>query len=345
MRSAESGPRIGWKPKSADPAIASVRFRCLTPMAALQETGLDVSLYDEAKRDAYSLVIFSKLYDRRNQDLARALKARGCRTMLDLSDNHFYNPYDLTAYGAAARDLRVMAGLADLVVCCSEELARVVVAETSLPYAPPIVGDAVEAFDVSARDAGDGVFRMLWFGSHGSPNAPAGMEDLLRIRANVDAAARTRPCELVIVSNNEAKFRVLTDSFVAPLRYVEWSAAGFAAELGRANVVLIPATPNPFTACKSNNRAATALWHGAPVLADPVPAYEELAAFLYLDDWAEGFSDALAGAPAMANRTREGQKYVRARLTPQENARAWRAAIDAALAPGAGDERRHGLSG
>ncbi|MGE0046285.1 MAG: hypothetical protein AB7T08_11050, partial [Hyphomonadaceae bacterium] len=200
--------RIGWRPHSNDGAIASVRFRALTPIRALKALGVEAELFDERRAQDYHAVVFSKRYDAKSQVLARALSGRGAAIIFDLSDNHFYNPYDLRDYRAAAENIRTMIAAADLVTCCSEELARVIEAEASPQAAPAVIGDAVEAFAVH-RAPEDAVFRMLWFGSHGSPNAPAGMEDLLRIREHIDAAAAARPSELVIVSNNEAKFRVL----------------------------------------------------------------------------------------------------------------------------------------
>ncbi|MEJ0059369.1 MAG: hypothetical protein WDM79_07290 [Terricaulis sp.] len=90
-------------------------------------------------------------------------------------------------------------------------------------------------------------------------------------------------------------------------------------------------TANPFTLCKSNNRVATALWHGAPVLADRIPAYDELADFAVLDDWDAGFSAALGRDAKLTQRTQAGRAYVRAHYNGPVMARAWRGAIETAL--------------
>lgn len=320
--------RIGWLPKSRDANIASVRFRCLTPLAALQAMGVDAELYEPARADRYDLVVFSKLYDARMQHTARELHARGCRTALDLSDNHFYNPNNLPAYVAAARDQRAMIALVDRVICCSEALAQIVTEKAKPVATPLVVGDAVEAFDIT-RAPRDETTRLLWFGSHGSPNAPAGMEDVLRLREPLSRFSQERRFELVIASNNKEKFDALRGAIDAPTRYVEWAPTTFAAELARADAVVVPVNANPFTRCKSNNRVATALWHGVPVLADAIPAYEELSPFAVLDQWDAGLAALADGA--LAKRTAAGSAYVRAKFNSEAVAHQWRAACAAIL--------------
>lgn len=325
------GARIGWKPKSSDPNIASVRFRCLTPLKALQAMGLDIALYDAKAEKSYDLVIFSKLYEPADQVLAQRLRARGCRTLLDLSDNHFYNPAGLALYHTAARNLRAMIALVDDVVCCSAELARVVAAEASPRRMPMVVGDAVEAYALSQRDPADKILRFVWFGSHGSPNAPVGMEDLRRVKGLLERAAAARACELAVVSNNREKFEALAREIGAPMRYAEWSAPAFAREMSHADAIIVPITPNPFTLCKSNNRVATALWHGVPAFADAIPAYEVLRPYAWLDDWDAAFDAILSNDPALRERTSAGQAFVRAHFDGPQTAAAWRSAIETAL--------------
>jgi hypothetical protein len=325
--------RIGWKPKSDDPRVASVRFRCLTPLRMLQKLGFPIELFDPSQANAYTLVIFSKLYGAADQELARKLQARGCKTALDVSDNHFYNPGNLPEYVAAGADLSAMAGIVDRVICCSDHLATVMTREAKLSLPPLVVGDAVEEYDLPldarspfAQPAAK-TFRVLWFGSHGSPNAPAGMEDLLRIRRHLETLAQQRRSELIVLSNSTEKFKSLSGKMPIPSRYREWTPESFMQEMGRAHLVIIPVTPNPFTKCKSNNRLATALWFGVPVVADRIPAYDEFAEFAILDDWERGFKHAGALSRDLELRTLAGSSYVRTRFNTRQIAIAWRLAI------------------
>jgi len=328
---------VGWKPKSEDTNVASVRFRCLTPLKELKRTGFGVELYspENDAAGAYSAVIFSKLYGIRDQQIAASLMRRGVKTILDVCDNHFYNPSDLPDYRQAALDLRQMARAVDCVVCCSPHLGGIVAKEAGLGLAPLIVGDAVEVMKlpVSASDpfapAAGEPFRIVWFGSHGSPNAPSGMEDLLRISKHLERAAKTRACELVVISNKLEKFETLKSKLPVPSRYVEWADNALMREFARANLVVVPVNPNPFTKCKSNNRVATSLWHGIPTIADRIPAYDDLAEFAVIDDWEFGFEHALGASREMRLRTTAGANYVRMNFGNRSIAAEWRRAIKA----------------
>lgn len=331
---------VGWKPKSASKDVASVRFRCLSPMAELQRIGFDVELYSEEADAAgrYSAVIFSKLYSPADQKLAASLRSRGVKTILDLSDNHFYNPFDLPEYATAGANMRTMCELVDRVICCSSYLAQVVTQEAKPVRTPLVVGDAVEAMTLPldapspfADRRGD-PFRILWFGSHGSPNAPAGMEDILRIRKHLASAREALACELIVLSNNLAKYNDLAPRIGIPSSYVEWSDDALMTAMARANLVVVPVTVNPFTKCKSNNRVATALWHGIPVIADRIPAYEDLRSFTFLDDWEAGFAHALAKSREIQMRTLAGSAYVRQNFNISVIAGEWRRAIKTVLA-------------
>lgn len=335
---------VGWKPKSDDSKVASVRFRCLSPLAEMQRTGFGVELYSQDRADAgaYSAVIFSKLYGAADRQIAKSLMRDGVRTLLDVSDNHFYNPSDLPLYRQAAAELREMAGLVDRVIACSAHLAGIIAKEASLALPPIVVGDAVEAMrlPLNARDpflaAPGEPFRIIWFGSHGSPNAPGGMEDILRIVPHLERAQSTRPCELVVISNNTEKFANLKGKLPLSARYVEWSDNALMTEFARANLVVVPVTPNPFTKCKSNNRVATALWHGLPVIADRIPAYDEFAEFAFIGTWEDGFAHAMAASRDARLRTASGSAYVRSHLSIRQIAGDWRKAIKTVLAqPGA----------
>jgi len=320
--------------------VASVRFRCLSPLVELQRIGFDVELYSEEADAAgrYAAVIFSKLYSPGEQKLAAALNARGVKTILDLSDNHFYNPFDLPEYATAASNMRAMCELVDRVICCSGYLGQVVAQEAKLARAPLVVGDAVETMvlplDAPSPFAGRGgePFRILWFGSHGSPNAPAGMEDILRIRKQLAAAHERVECELIVLSNNAEKYKTLAPKIGIPATYVEWSDDALMTTMARTHLVVVPVSVNAFTKCKSNNRAATALWHGIPVIADRIPAYEELRSFMFLDEWDAGFSHALAGSREIQMRTAAGSGYVRQNCSISVIAVEWRRAIKAVLA-------------
>lgn len=316
-------PLIGWLPKSADPNIASVRFRCLKPVEGLTKQGQAAELFSRDRASSYAVVVFSKQYDRRCQELAERLRRRGTKVVLDLCDNHFYNPYALPEYERTSDDQRRMMALCDLVICSTAALAEVVRHEGSLTYTPPVVGDPIELAEPPPRALGGDHRNLLWFGVHGSPNAPSGMTDLLRIAPLLLQLSRRYSFELVVASNSQEKY----DAHIAPLpfttRYVEWTAESFVRELAQADGVLLPISFNPYTLCKSNNRLATALFANVPVVADPIPSYREFRPYCHLGDWKEGLAAVLERTTETARRTAEGQALVRQRYSVAAVSRRW----------------------
>ena len=317
---------LAWKPKSEDPTVASVRYRCLLPLRVLRARGFPVELYSPNREEDYTGIIFSKLYDTASQELARRLKQKGSTIVLDVCDNHFYNPYALSEYKRAAEDLRRMIALVDLIVCSTETLAEECRSETGSTKRIIVIGDPVETLPEAACEESKGKVRfghilrgrpadrqlpiLLWFGSHGSPNAPSGMLDILNIADLLERVNRSQPFELLVVSNNREKYEM----HIAPLsfrtQYADWDRNDFAQVLRRSAGVLIPVNLNPFTLCKTNNRLAMALYYGVPVVADSIPSYEEFRPFVFLDQWQEGL-EAIVGNPKMAKEMAGlGHRYV-----------------------------------
>lgn len=300
---------IAFKAAVHDPKIASFRYRVEVPVAALRARGHAVEIFDPARAERYDMLVFSKSYRRPDQDLARAVKARGGGVALDLCDNHFYNPYDLPRYRQAREDLLAMIALADRVIVSTPALGAVVRLEAGLKSEPLVVGDIAEHV-VPTGTRGRGAGTLLWFGSHGSPNAPSGITDLLGIAPHLREAHGRTPFELVVASNDREKFDKLAPQLGVPSRYVEWTHARFGQLLGEADAVLLPLSDNPFVACKTHNRITTALWAGVPVVADPLESYREFAPFAWIGDWAAGLRTVLEAPDEARARAAPARRYI-----------------------------------
>src|SRR5215469_10166430 len=124
---------LAFKARVNDDSIGSYRYRVLTPIEFLSARGHAVELYDEANFDRYDLVVFSKAYGAEDRKLARRLKGAGKRVLLDLCDDHFYNPEGLPKYREARESLLAMIAICDGVVCSTPVLAQAVRREARLP--------------------------------------------------------------------------------------------------------------------------------------------------------------------------------------------------------------------
>ena len=326
---------LAFKARAQDPTVASYRYRVLEPIAFLNARGQRAEEFDEARLDRYDAVVFSKAYGPQDRKLARRIKAAGKRVILDLCDDHFYNPFDLPKYREAHASLREMIALCDKVVCSTPVLARAVQAEARMTALPAVAPDAYEPAGVAAgppTPAGQPA-QLLWFGRHGSPNAPAGMADLLLVKDALAEAQALRPFELVICSDSEARFDEVAAELGLPARFVAWTPDSFAEQLARADAVLIPLSDNPFVAAKTHNRLSLALSAGVPVIADHLDSYDEFAPFCWIGDWRAGLQAVLLQPQAARARAAEARPYLEAHWSAEAVAPLWEAALDLQAKP------------
>jgi hypothetical protein len=323
---------LGWKPKFQNPKVASVRFRCLNPIAELQRRSFPVELFNESRLSEYSGIIFSKLYDQQNYNLARHLKERKKAIIFDICDNHFYNPYGLEKFNTIRQQLFKMLGIADLIVASSSTLAEVLVKEANVPSSPVIIGDAVEEHNsgnvekrwwLARKIRKKGMTNILWFGIHGGENAPYGMLDLLNQKDLLIELSKKYPLQLVVVSDSWDKFKRYVKPLPLRTLYIEWGSRPFSDVLEKSDINIIPISRNPFTLCKTNNRLATALLAGIPTVADEIPSYRDLAPYCILNDWDRGLRLYLEDKAVGLEHARAARPYILEHYTIKQIGDAW----------------------
>lgn len=340
---------IAWKPQAHDPRLASVRLRCLNPLAELRSRGYPVELFDSARLRRYAAVVFSKSYDEASYHDALQLKTLGARVAFDLCDNHFFNPKGLDYWRQAGERLRRMMVSADRLLASTDEMAGVM--RANLPDARPItvIGDAVEMeipyyvsptwerwwhrwklsrllrwLEINRR----GRVRLVWFGNHGSPYAEGGMLDLLSIRRLLEDLNRRHPLSLTVISNSRQKYQQAIAPWSIPTHYLPWHPHTFFTALRAHSIAVIPITLNPFTRCKGNNRLALSLCMGLAVVADAIPSYEPFADACFLGQWEEGLERYLSDSDLrqkhiQISRDRVSKEYSITRIADQ-----WRGFFD-----------------
>ncbi len=336
---------VGWRPRAADVFVASVRMRCLQPLAELQRRGLPLELFDRAAIDRYSAVLFAKCYDDRALDEAKELRRRGARVLFDLCDNHFHVESMTPRLQKRAGQLKAMLDQVDGVVTSTPTLAEVLRGQLSQPRPIVVVDDVVETqlpapwrpFGARLRagrelkqlhrdlavDRAQGRTPLVWFGVHGGPYARCGIVDLERVREVLHDLDRRHPLSLTVISNSRGRYEDVLGDWSIRRRYVEWHPATFLAALRDHSVAVIPITPSPYTRCKSHNRPAQALAAGLAVVADAIPSYEVLRPYLRLDDWNSALSDYLADPARRARDAVAGSAYVRRRFSAAAVADQW----------------------
>lgn len=200
------------------------------------------------------------------------------------------------------------------------------------------LGEGAPAFAPGAR------VKLLWFG--GLTN----LDSVLMMMAALVPFAAERALDLHLVTAPAPELVAACAEWhrkLAPriaLRLTPWSLDATWAALAAADLVAIPTDRHlaggPGRTVKSPNRMVEALRAGRFPLAHPIPAYQELGAYGWVDDdLIMGLGWALAHPEAVRARIAAGQAAIAARFAPEVVARSWAAALRGAAAARAGSER------
>lgn len=166
--------------------------------------------------------------------------------------------------------------------------------------------------------------RILWFGNWGAAYANFGLSDIMLISDALNEIASKFPFELVIISNNRQVFNQSILHFPFTTRYVEWSQRAVHRWLSCSDVVILPNSCDPFSICKSSNRALLSLSYGVPVVATATPALRALGSDVVLfDDWQTHLCRVLNNPNAERDRTRKAWLLIAHRFSYPEIVSKW----------------------
>src|SRR5258706_9549164 len=257
--------------------LASARYRVLIPAQSLARMGHQVQLaslgpggWPQQVKDApCDVLVISKSFHAANEDLAKAMRARGVKVVVDLCDDHFESP----EFGGHFRNL---VALADTVVASTDAMAEAVKRHTgrdSIVITDPVEGP--RGFPKFAPKLP--WLRVAWFGH------PSNLDGIAAKAAELTALAGHVPVHLSIVTAAWPQ----TPPFIAQLaganpaklrlELVPWSMDATWKTLAEADLTWIPVAESTRTAVKSPNRLLESLWAGRMVVADPVPSYTPFA--------------------------------------------------------------------
>jgi hypothetical protein len=294
--------------------------------------------------------------------LARAFRAQGKPVLLDLCDNVFIPGYaqrrgpDLSAETIIdlARDAggfvtpsraleRVARGhlgedIASWVVpdaAITPDAYQAISAWLSRPVAGAPQGGLSAARDLHAKDMfgvesdwqvdhlPEDTARVIWFGRHGSFHSEFGMGLLKPVIEELELAHRDRPIELVVISNNRVRFDALTHGVNIFTRYEAWSNERVFFELSRADLFVMPSAADPFSVCKSANRAVLSLVNNVPVVATYLESLEPLRDVITLDDWRAGIDAYLFDRFVAREHLRRAQSILAEQFSIEAIGRQW----------------------
>ncbi len=314
--------------------LASARYRVLIPAQSLARMGHQVQLaslgpggWPQQVKDApCDVLVISKSFHAANEDLAKAMRARGVKVVVDLCDDHF----ESAEFGGHFRNL---VALADIVVASTDAMAEAVKRHTgrdSIVITDPVEGP--RGFPKFAPRLP--WLRVAWFGH------PSNLDGIAAKAGELTALAGHVPVHLSIVTAPWTQ----TPPFIAELasanprklrlELVPWSMEATWNTLAQADLTWIPVAESSRTAVKSPNRLLESLWAGRMVVADPVPSYKPFADLVPIGKGLmAGALEVLEDAAAAEGRVREAQRRIARFHSPFECGRQWARALGDASEP------------
>ncbi|HWA46820.1 MAG TPA: hypothetical protein VG742_01030 [Dongiaceae bacterium] len=169
--------------------------------------------------------------------------------------------------------------------------------------------------------------RVIWFGRHGSFHSDFGMGLLKPVISDLEQTHRERPIELVVISNNRNRFDALTHDARIFTRYEDWSNERVFFELSRADLFVMPSGIDPFSLCKSANRAVLALANNVPVVASYLESLEPLRDAMFIDDWRAGIDTYLLDRAAAEQDLALARRILAEEFSIAAIGRKWNAAL------------------
>lgn len=147
--------KIGWKVAKLSLNVASVRYRALLPVLALQEAGQKCHVfadYDPRNLEGLSVLVIVKGLVSEDLELALAARARGIAIVLDLCDCIFVNGYGGSNYRVPPSEtFLAMARLASAIVVPTESLAEIVRQQAG-PRTPVfVIPDGVDSSELQSQ--------------------------------------------------------------------------------------------------------------------------------------------------------------------------------------------------
>lgn len=333
-----AGIRIGFRPCSYDRRVFSPRVRAILPARHLSAAGIAASVIPEDGRGDYDCVVFQKAYSKRDLALAERVSNGGGRVVFDLCDNRFYNPDNDPALAEGASRLERMIERSDVVSVATPDLVPLIpgrdamVVDDAFEW-PPMAGPArrwAERRRLRVRPSGSPL-RLVWQGQAGTKSPPSGMSVLSRLVPALEEVHRSSPVRLTVISNSRDAYRRNVGRPGFPASYMQWRPRTFAWNFANHDVCLLPVDPNPFTICKSDNRAVLALMLGLPVIADDIPSYRRMSPWIAIGDWAANLARMAADPRAAQDRVAEAQAALGPLIDPARVVAQWSAVIEAAM--------------
>jgi len=230
-------------------------------------TKKDFELFDSAQ--TYDVVVFQKRFSETDRGIASWLKDNSnTKIGFDICDNYFIVDDE------RKKRLKLMCETADFVTTCSDTLTSIVKKINPNAYT---ISDGVPTIAMPKRHWQKEKPIILWFGNHGERvgQVEHGMGDLLMIKDCLEDLAKNFSFKFLVVSNSREKWQRLISPWRCETEYQEWTFDWKDVGILESDICVVPVIIDQFSSCKSNNRILEVMQRRIPVLASPIPAYQD----------------------------------------------------------------------
>lgn len=347
-------------------AVASARYRALIPSSSLEQRGHRIEFLDLTDEDSLertgepsNVYIITKLLSPTRPDglrqvgdrclrFVQSARSRGAHVISDHCDDHFAHPLLGSYY-------RQLINSSHAVVASTRSLADIIRLQTGREAA--VISDPVEGNQKPAhfnpprmlhltekllkqarfpeRVAGyTRPLRLLWYGH------PSNLDTLDAFLPDLARLARQIPVSLDVMTAPQCGAETLCQRYsqgtgsALAVNFLPWALVAMWPALDRCDIVVLPSNVNSQRKLvKSPNRLLEALWGGRYVVADPLPSYQGLEQWVWLNgDLITGIRWALANPQEVESRVGRAQEYIQLHHSSEAIADQWQALLERTLA-------------
>ncbi len=213
----------------------SNRIRILNVFNELKRKGIDVEFFVPGSEDLYDVIV-TKSFSPEHIVYFKSLQNKGIKVILDYNEDV---SFDI--------NVRMMLSTVDVVIACSEELAKRVKEYNEHVI---VIEDAIEFQFPETCGSGLDKLQVFWFGYGGS----SWMAEKMREMIEDDLGMKLN----TIHEHPNANYPYSVDTVYDFLK--------------KADIIIVPANFRR-QPCKSNNRLTQAMAMNKPVVCDPMPSY------------------------------------------------------------------------
>lgn len=257
----------------------------------------------------YSIVIFQKKFDKRAFGIAKKLKERNTKVLLDINVN-YYDVSSKYIQKKQSEDVIRFTELADGVIATTTFLKESI--KTIFPKKRVwVIEESIEdKFFEEKKEKFIKPLKLIWCGY--SVKA----RELLLIADVLISLYKKINFELILICDKAPKVKIGD----VPIIFIKYNHSEIPALLSKGDIFITPRELNDsYNLAHSFTKIGVGMAVGLPVIASPVPSYKNSPAILCADkeEWKENLERMLTDIPSLEYLSQKGREYTKENYSSQ----------------------------